>query len=65
MHAFESASGINIPYVFVEDREGDVSECWASTIEVESKLGWKAKHNILKMCEDSWRWQSSNPKGYD
>ena len=27
-------------------------------------LGWTAKYGIDEMCEDTWRWQSSNPNGY-
>ncbi len=65
LQAFESASGIKIPHVFDKEREGDVSECWASIEKIKSILGWKPTNDILKMCEDSWRWQSKNPKGYD
>ena len=24
-----------------------------------------AKRNLDEMCEDSWRWQSNNPNGYN
>jgi UDP-glucose 4-epimerase len=27
-------------------------------------LGWVAKRDLDKMCEDSWRWQMYNPDGY-
>ena len=29
------------------------------------ELGWKAEYGIKEMCEDSWRWQSNNPNGYE
>jgi UDP-glucose 4-epimerase len=27
-------------------------------------LKWKAKLGVDDMCEDTWRWQSTNPYGY-
>ena len=30
----------------------------------EKELGWKAKYDINRMCEDAYRWQSMNPNGY-
>ena len=27
--------------------------------------GWKANRGVGEMCEDTWRWQSENPKGYE
>ena len=29
------------------------------------ELGWTAENGIREMCEDSWRWQSQNPNGYE
>ena len=29
------------------------------------ELGWTAENGIREMCEDSWRWQSNNPNGYE
>ena len=33
--------------------------------KAEKELGWKAEFGIKEMCEDSWRWQSNNPNGYE
>ena len=33
--------------------------------KANEELGWKAERGIDEMCEDSWRWQSNNPKGYE
>jgi len=30
-----------------------------------SKLKWKATKGLDEMCEDLWRWQSSNPNGFE
>ena len=65
MHAFEKASGKEIPYVIDPPRAGDIAECWADASKAEKELGWKAERHIPEMCEDSWRWQSSNPNGFE
>ncbi len=65
VQAFEQASSQSIPYEITDRRPGDVAQCWADTTLAEKKLGWKAKRSLLQMCEDSWRWQDTNPKGYE
>lgn len=62
--AFEKASGREIPHELVDRRPGDVAECYADPSFAEQELGWKAERGIDEMCEDSWRWQSTNPNGY-
>ena len=63
--AFEQANGLEIPYDIVERRPGDIAECYADPALAEKELGWKAKYGIKEMCEDSWRWQSQNPNGFE
>ena len=63
--AFEQASGRTIPYEIVERRPGDIAECWAQPSLAEQLLGWKASRTLEQMCEDAWRWQEGNPRGYD
>jgi UDP-glucose 4-epimerase len=62
--AFERASGRAIPYQVVARRPGDVAECFADPSLAQHVLGWTAKHDLDRMCEDMWRWQSANPHGY-
>lgn len=62
---FEEATGVKIPYKIVERRPGDIATCYSSAEKAERELGWKAKYGIREMCEDSWRWQSQNPNGFD
>lgn len=64
VQAFERASGKSVAYEITDRRPGDVAECWADTSLAATKLEWKASRNLQQMCEDSWRWQSMNPKGY-
>lgn len=63
--AFELVSGKSIPCDIVERRAGDIAECYADSSLAEKELGWTAQFNIKRMVEDTWRWQSNNPEGYD
>lgn len=64
IQAFEKASGKKVPYSIKPRRQGDAAECYASPDLALKELGWKAERGIEEMCEDAWRWQSANPKGY-
>lgn len=65
LKAFEKACGKKISYKIVERREGDIAKCFADASKAYKVLGWKAEKGIDEMCEDSWRWQSQNPNGYE
>jgi UDP-glucose 4-epimerase len=62
--AFEKASGVEIKHKLVTRRPGDIAECYADPANAKATLGWVAERSIEQMCEDSWRWQSTNPNGY-
>ncbi len=64
IHNFEKACGKKIPYQITERRPGDIDVCYANPEKAKQELGWQAVRDIDKMCEDAWRWQSRNPKGY-
>ncbi len=63
--AFEKASGRKIAYKIVDRRAGDIAMCYADATKAKNELGWEAKYKLDEMCEDSWRWQSGNPEGYE
>jgi len=63
--AFGKACGKEIPYEIKERRPGDIATCYADPSKAKEELGWTAEFGIEKMCEDSWRWQSMNPNGYE
>ena len=65
VRAFEAASGKPVPYKVAPRRPGDVASCFADPAKARGLLGWRAERGITAMCEDAWRWQSANPKGYD
>lgn len=64
IHAFEKACGKTIPYEVKPRREGDIAMCYANPEKARLELGWEAKRGLEEMCEDTWRWQSGNPNGY-
>ena len=65
LHAFEKACGKTLPYEIKPRRAGDIAQCYADPAKAKAELGWEAQYGIDEMCEDSWRWQSQNPNGYN
>ncbi len=64
VHAYERACGRSVPCEVVARRPGDVARCYADPTLARELLGWRARRDLDAMCADSWRWQSSNPRGY-
>jgi UDP-glucose 4-epimerase len=64
VRTFEVASGRSVPFDIVARRPGDVAECYADPAFARERLGWTARYDLARMCEDAWRWQSGNPDGY-
>jgi len=65
IRSFERACGKPIPYKISGRRQGDIAACWADPSKAKQELGWKAEKNLDDMCKDSWRWQNTNPNGYE
>ncbi len=53
--AFEAANGVTIPYSIKPRRAGDIATCYANPKKAKDELGWEAKYDLQRMCEDSWR----------
>lgn len=64
IHAFEKATGVEIPYTIVERRPGDVTAAYADPSKAMEELAWKAEHDLHDICRDSWNWQQKNPQGF-
>lgn len=64
VEAYRRASGKSIPYEIVARRPGDIASCYADPALAQRLLGWQARHDLDRMCADSWRWQSMNPLGF-
>jgi UDP-glucose 4-epimerase len=63
--AFEKASGRTIAYKVNPRRAGDIAIGYANAEKAQKELNWKASRDLEEMCEDTWRWQSQNPKGFE
>lgn len=64
IEAFSDVNEVKIPYSIAPRREGDLPSVYADASLAKKLLGWEAKKDIKAMCEDTWRWQRNNPKGY-
>lgn len=62
--AFESATGVEIPYEICDRRDGDIDEMVACANKAGDLLGWKAELTVADACRDAWNWQKNNPDGY-
>lgn len=65
LKAYERSCGRELAYEIKPRREGDVATCYCEPSKAKQELGWEAKYNLQDMCDDSWRWQSTNPNGYN
>ncbi|WNM19239.1 UDP-glucose 4-epimerase GalE [Flavobacterium capsici] len=57
INAFEKVSGQKLPYKFVNRREGDVIEAYASTEKANNVLGWKSKLTLEDALDSAWKWE--------
>ncbi|WP_165248755.1 UDP-glucose 4-epimerase GalE [Adlercreutzia sp. ZJ141] len=64
IHSFERACEHTLPYDIKPRRAGDIAENYAACDKARVELRWVAEYDLDRMCQDSWRWQSSNPNGY-
>lgn len=59
------ATGKPVPYSIADRRPGDVASMYADPKLANDLLKWKAELGVEEMCEDTWKWQSTNPYGYE
>ncbi|WP_448552209.1 UDP-glucose 4-epimerase GalE [Thalassotalea montiporae] len=65
VETFKAISGKDIPYQIVPRRAGDIATVFADATKAQELLGWQTQLNLNAMIKDTWRWQSSNPNGYE
>jgi len=65
INAFSEVVGSPIPYEFAPRRPGDIAASFADPSLARQELGWEAKRDLMKMCQDSWNWQKKNPNGLE
>lgn len=63
--SFKEISGKDIPYHVAPRREGDIATVYADASRAKQILQWQAQRDLPTMIEDTWRWQSSNPNGFE
>jgi UDP-glucose 4-epimerase len=64
MKGFEQATGLPIPYEFVERQPGVVPKLEGCPQKAKDILGCSAQLDLAQMCRDGWAWQQANPMGY-
>jgi UDP-glucose 4-epimerase len=52
---FEKVSGLSVPIKISERRKGDCAVCFANPKKANDILKWRAKNDLYKMCESSWK----------
>ena len=57
---FEEVNGVTVQYVITERRPGDIAACYADATKAKEELGWEAKFDLAKMCEDAYRFLQKN-----
>jgi len=57
---FERVNGVEIPYVIVGRRPGDIAESYADVTNAARELGWTAKRSLEDMCRDAWRFEQND-----
>jgi len=65
VNTFKEVSGKNIAYKIVPRRAGDIANVFANASIANELLNWQATRNLQVMIEDTWRWQSENPNGFE
>jgi UDP-glucose 4-epimerase len=64
IRTFEEVIGRKLSFKIVNRRPGDAASVYANPQLAGLELNWKSSLGLQLMCEDSWRWQMKNPKGY-
>ena len=64
VNTFMRVNKVDIPYVIVPRRAGDIATCYCDPQKAARELGWTAQYGLEEMCRDSWNWQRQNPNGY-
>ena len=57
---FQKINNVEVPYDFVNRREGDVDRIVADNKLAKKTLNWEPKRKISDMCSDGWKWHSNN-----
>lgn len=65
IEAAKKVTGIAIPVVEAERREGDPAILVAKTDKIQEQLGWQARYSDLEtIIGSAWKWHREHPLGY-
>lgn len=64
VQGMEQVTGKPLPLRMAPRRPGDIAQCWADPTRAAINLRWRARHSLVEMLADHWRWQTRNPEGY-
>lgn len=64
IRTYEEVSGRKLLLHKEPRRCGDTAVSYADVSRAKNELLWTAKADLRKMCEDSWRFTSRNPRGF-
>ena len=59
IHAFKTATGIEIPYSLAPRRAGDVPAVYANIAKAQKVLGWSPQMSLEDMLRDAWNFEQS------
>ncbi|KAJ1733957.1 hypothetical protein LPJ61_001312 [Coemansia biformis] len=57
--------GRDIPYTIDPRRAGDIDTILCEPSKAAKELGFVVRRDLKQMCADLWRWQQTNPNGYE
>ena len=65
VRTFREVSEKEIPFDIVPRRAGDTATVYADASVAKQLLSWTATRDLHTMIVDTWRWQSTNPQGFE
>lgn len=57
---FSKTNNVEVPYVIVERRPGDIDACYADVNHAKEKLNWETTKTLEDMCKDSYNFIKKN-----
>ena len=57
VNTFKDVTGVDLPYVVVGRREGDIEQVWADASKANTKLNWRADTPLAEVLMSAWNWE--------
>ncbi len=62
VHAFQTATGRDLPYEIVAPRDGDVAAIYSTTKAANEVLGWTPRYSLEDIMRTAWAWEQVRPQ---